>query len=105
MPMKLESRYLDCYNLNGLLTTPQIQAIAEHSDVSRLAMPAAVTNPYAALTHTFPRKYSIVFFNPSASGTCGSHFNKVRARVMSGRRCFGSSCGSGLYTILLLDSV
>ena len=42
---------------------------------------------------------------PSASGTLGSHFRIFLALVMSGLRCLGSSCGSGLWTILLLDLV
>ena len=45
---------------------------------------------------TFVRKYSIVLTRPSSSATFGSQCNSVRARVMSGRRCFGSSVGSGL---------
>ena len=42
-----------------------------------------------------PRKYSSVFVSPSSRPTFGSHFNSVRARVMSGWRTFGSSSGSG----------
>src|SRR5271169_3849999 len=55
--------------------------------------------------HTFVRKYLIVSLSPSASFTFGSHFRNFFALVMSGLRCFGSSCGSGLKTILLLDLV
>jgi hypothetical protein len=44
-------------------------------------------------------KYSIVRFIPSCRSTFGSQPSSVRARVMSGRRTFGSSCGSGLKTI------
>src|SRR5712692_349739 len=54
---------------------------------------------------TFVRKYSSVFTRPSSSGTCGSHRSTVRARVMSGWRTFGSSVGSGLWTILLFEAV
>ena len=46
--------------------------------------------------HTLPRKYSIVRAKPSFKGTFGSQCNLVFARVMSGFRCFGSSCGSGI---------
>ena len=44
----------------------------------------------------FVRKYSMVLTSPSSSCTFGSQPRSVRARVMSGRRCFGSSVGSGL---------
>ena len=37
--------------------------------------------------------------------TFGSHFKIFRAFVMSGRRCFGSSCGNGLKLILLREPV
>jgi TolB-like protein len=40
-------------------------------------------------------KYSIDFLSPSSSPTVGSQPSSVRARVMSGRRCLGSSTGSG----------
>ncbi len=42
---------------------------------------------------------SIVICRPSRSSTFGSQPSSSRARVMSGRRCFGSSTGSGLKTI------
>jgi len=45
---------------------------------------------------TFVRKYSIVLISPSSSWTLGSQCSSVRARVMSGRRCRGSSVGRGL---------
>src|SRR5665213_1974265 len=54
---------------------------------------------------TFLRKYAIVSVRPSASFTFGSHFRIFLALVMSGLRCFGSSCGSGLKMILLFDFV
>src|SRR4051794_906864 len=60
---------------------------------------------FALFTQTLPRKYSMVLLNPSSNGTFGSHFNFVFARVMSGRRCFGSSWGSGLKTTLLREPV
>ncbi len=41
-------------------------------------------------------KYSIVLRIPSTRSTVGSQPSNVRARVMSGRRTLGSSCGSGL---------
>src|SRR5215471_19550045 len=44
---------------------------------------------------TFERKYSSVVTRPCSSGTFGSHPSLVRASVMSGLRCLGSSCGSG----------
>ena len=47
----------------------------------------------------------MVFTNPSASGTFGAHFRIFFARVMSGWRCFGSSCGKGLKTISLRELV
>jgi hypothetical protein len=50
----------------------------------------------SAWPHTFVRKYSIVFAMPSARRTFGSHFKIFFAFVMSGLRCFGSSCGKGL---------
>jgi len=54
---------------------------------------------------TFVRKYAIVSVRPSASFTFGSHFKMDFAFVMFGLRCFGSSCGSGLKTNLLLEPV
>jgi hypothetical protein len=45
---------------------------------------------------TLALKYSIVLTSPSSSCTFGSQPRSVRARVMSGRRCLGSSVGSGL---------
>ena len=47
----------------------------------------------------------MVFTKPSASGTLGAHLRYRVARVMSGRRCFGSSWGRGLKTSLLPDPV
>ena len=52
---------------------------------------AATSESYAALL----LKYSIDFLSPSSRPTVGSQPSSVRARVMSGRRCFGSSTGSG----------
>src|SRR6185437_10287214 len=40
-------------------------------------------------------KYSMVRPSPSRTGTAGSQFNVALARVMSGRRTFGSSAGRG----------
>ena len=40
--------------------------------------------------------------SPASSDVCGCQFRTWRARVRSGRRCFGSSSGSGLETISLL---
>src|SRR6185312_8580295 len=40
-----------------------------------------------------PRKYSTVRLTPSRSATRGSQPSMLRARVMSGRRTFGSSSG------------
>ena len=54
---------------------------------------------------TFVLKYSIVLTRPSSRFTLGSQFRSVRARVMSGRRCLGSSVGSGLVTSLLVEPV
>src|SRR5438477_8028930 len=68
-----------------------------------LLNPARIFSDWRA--QTFFRKYFIVCTNPSASPTFGSHFKYFRAREISGRRCFGSSCGNGLKMILLLDSV
>src|SRR6266851_2666782 len=45
------------------------------------------------LGHTTDRKYSRVRFRPSSRATSGSQPSSVRACVMSGRRCFGSSTG------------
>src|SRR5262245_61525934 len=50
---------------------------------------------------SFKRYHSIVFFSPSSTGTRGSHPSTSFARVMSGLRVFGSSSGSGRYSILL----
>ena len=47
----------------------------------------------------------MVFTSPSASDTFGAQPKSRRARVMSGRRCFGSSCGKGLNTTLLREPV
>jgi len=41
----------------------------------------------------------MVLFRPSSSSTLGSHPRTSRARVISGRRCLGSSAGSGLKMI------
>ena len=43
--------------------------------------------------------------SPSSSPTFGSQPRMLRARVMSGWRCFGSSTGSGRKTISLADLV
>ena len=40
-------------------------------------------------------KYAIAFVRPSSRPTVGSHPSKVRARVMSGFLCLGSSTGRG----------
>src|SRR5215813_1803241 len=40
-------------------------------------------------------KYSRVRLRPSSRDVCGCHPRISRARVVSGRRCFGSSSGSG----------
>src|SRR6185437_188999 len=40
-------------------------------------------------------KYSIVRASPSRTGTAGSQSNVALARLMSGRRTFGSSAGRG----------
>src|SRR5438105_4622433 len=48
-------------------------------------------------------KKAIVFSSPSDSGTAGSHFRSARARVISGCRKRGSSCGRGLCVILLRE--
>src|SRR5262249_16137051 len=37
-------------------------------------------------------KYSRVLLRPSSIGVCGCQPRMVRARVVSGRRCLGSSC-------------
>src|ERR1700722_12723065 len=54
---------------------------------------------------TFVLKYAIVSVSPSARCTLGSHLRIFLALVMSGLRCLGSSCGSGLKTILLFERV
>src|ERR1700682_6373523 len=53
--------------------------------------------------HTTDRKYSRVRLRPSSRGTSGSQPSRLRARVMSGRRCFGSSIGRGRWTIPLFE--
>src|SRR6202171_6257261 len=53
--------------------------------------------------HTTERKYSRVRLNASSRPTSGSQPSSCFAWVMSGRLCFGSSTGSSLWTILLLD--
>src|SRR6266550_3309582 len=53
--------------------------------------------------HTTDRKYSRVPLNPSSRPTFGSQLRRLRARVMSGRRCLGSSTGRSRNTILLSD--
>ncbi len=63
---------------------------------SGLLSPLNIAAARAIGYRTFVRKYSIVLTSPSLSATFGSHPSSVRARVMSGRRCFGSSVGSGL---------
>jgi hypothetical protein len=45
------------------------------------------------------RKSFTVNSKPLSSGIVGSHPNQLLARVISGCRCFGSSCGSGLKMI------
>src|SRR5712664_4603010 len=54
--------------------------------------------------HTTERKYSRVRLNPSSKATSGSQPRRCLACAMSGRLCFGSSTGSSLWTILLLES-
>ena len=51
------------------------------------------------------RKYLMAWTRPSSSGTLGSHPRKRRAFVMSGRRCFGSSPGSGMWITFEDDPV
>src|SRR5262249_23505384 len=46
-----------------------------------------------------PSKYSITLVNPWRSGSLGTHPSNSSALLMSGRRCFGSSVGSGRWTI------
>src|SRR5215472_14647500 len=46
-------------------------------------------------------KYSRVRLRPSSRDVCGCHPRISRARVVSGRRCLGSSSGSGWNTISL----
>src|SRR5262249_1171617 len=55
--------------------------------------------------YTLSRKYPMVWPSPSSSPTFGSQPRIVRARLMSGWRCFGSSTGSGRKTISLDDLV
>ena len=55
-------------------------------------LPAAAARRYSTLA----LKYSIVFVSPSRRSTFGSQPSSVRARVMSGRRTFGSSTGQRL---------
>jgi hypothetical protein len=50
-------------------------------------------------------KYSMVSFKPFSNETFGSQLSNFLAFVISGRLCFGSSCGSGLKTILLFELV
>ena len=45
-------------------------------------------------------KYSIIRFNPSSNSIVGSQLSFSFASVISGCRCFGSSSGKGLNTIL-----
>src|SRR5262249_8112516 len=47
-------------------------------------------------------KYSSVSRSPSERGTRGSQARSCFARLMSGLRTFGSSCGSGRSSIVLL---
>src|SRR5580698_7108609 len=53
----------------------------------------------------FLEKYPIVWVSPTVKETFGDQPRIFFALVMSGLRCLGSSCGSGLKTILLLDLV
>src|SRR5487761_1222917 len=53
--------------------------------------------------HTTDRKYSRVRRRPSSRATRGSQPSRLRARLMSGRRCFGSSTGSSLNSMVLLE--
>lgn len=59
------------------------------------AMLVARGQPFPKHCYIFDRKYSIVRPNPSSRGTTGCHPRSDRARAMSGRRCLGSSAGSG----------
>ena len=61
--------------------------------------------PDAQRAASFVLKYSIVLPRPSSSETFGAHSRIVVARVMSGLRTFGSSTGSGLWTMRLDDPV
>lgn len=49
-----------------------------------------------ASSYTLSRKYSIVRLKPLSKSTCGSQCSSFLAKLMSGRRCFGSSTGNGL---------
>ena len=51
------------------------------------------------------RKYLIVASNPSCRAILGSHSSRLFASSMSGRRCFGSSVGSGRKVMVDFDLV
>src|SRR4029077_6940415 len=53
--------------------------------------------------HTTRRKYSRVRAKPSSSGTAGCQPRSLRAWVMSGRRCLGSSTGNARNSIWLCE--
>jgi len=57
--------------------------------------PRSAEDSRAAYFREGDLKKSIVFRIPSSSRTLGSHPSRVRARVISGRRCLGSSWGKG----------
>src|SRR6516162_2176986 len=68
-------------------------------------MLAKLPRAKTAVAQTFLEKYPIVLAKPSLKETLGDQPRIFLALVMSGRRCLGSSCGSGRKTILLLDLV
>src|SRR5664280_2699606 len=52
-----------------------------------------------------PRKYSIVLLRPSSRPIMGCQERAVFARVISGRRCLGSSAGRGRWMIFDFEPV
>src|SRR5258708_3971591 len=92
------------YLAEELPATQQGRDVAKHD--SRLREVGDIPHVLLQLLgrrHTTDLKYSSVRARPSSSATSGSQPSSVRARVMSGRRCFGSSTGSSRWTISLFE--
>src|SRR5215212_11955148 len=79
-----------------------VQQTEPHLAVRPLSYRASTFSSLAARSpHRCSANHSMVRERPSLAEIFGSQPKAARAREMSGQRCLGSSCGSGLWIGLL----